>query len=379
MLLGGIIVGLIALVVLVVVHELGHAIVARRNGVVVEEFGVGFPPVAWQKKLRNKILLKLNWLPLGGYVKLQGEYDSANKEGDYGNASYWAKTKILMAGVLVNWIVAVVLLSIVALFGMPKVLPDQFFVASDMSTGDSYVTIAAIESDMPASIAGMEIGDKIVSVDGRNIKDVEEFIDLLKQDQNQSIDIAYIRSGSNIQHVDVQLGSETEKGIFGAGLGISETVKSTWSAPIVGFGTTVQFTVLTFQSLGDMAVNFVTGVVDQVSFDQNTRQEAAEHLSSASENVAGPIGLLGTIFPAAYSGGIVHILFLSGVISLSLAVMNALPIPALDGGRWLLMTVYRLRKKILTKEKEEQTQMIGFYVIMGLTLLVTFIDVAKIL
>src|ERR1700712_5695711 len=102
----GIITGVLALTFLVVVHELGHAISARRNGVVVEEFGIGFPPRAWSKKLKNKVLFSINWLPLGGFVKMQGEYDSSSKKGDYGAAGFWTKTKILLAGVFINWIKA---------------------------------------------------------------------------------------------------------------------------------------------------------------------------------------------------------------------------------------------------------------------------------
>ena len=90
----GILIGLFTLVILVVIHELGHAIVARRNGVIVEEFGIGFPPKAWAKKLKNGILFTINWLPVGGFVKLKGEHDSDDKKGDYGAASYWQKTKI---------------------------------------------------------------------------------------------------------------------------------------------------------------------------------------------------------------------------------------------------------------------------------------------
>src|SRR5688572_25983846 len=100
----GILTGLIILVLLVVVHELGHAIAARKNGVVVEEFGIGFPPKAWGRKLKNGILFTVNWLPLGGFVKLQGEHDAASKKGDYGAATYWQKTKILLAGVMINWL-----------------------------------------------------------------------------------------------------------------------------------------------------------------------------------------------------------------------------------------------------------------------------------
>ena len=122
----GIITGLFILVLLVVAHEFGHAIVAKRNGVAVEEFGVGLPPRAWQKKLKSGILFSVNWLPLGGFVKLQGENDSANKKGDYGAVSFFQKTKILLAGVTVNWLIAAVLLTILAFVGLPKILPNQF-------------------------------------------------------------------------------------------------------------------------------------------------------------------------------------------------------------------------------------------------------------
>src|SRR5580765_5293565 len=88
----GVVSGLLVLVFLVTVHELGHALAARRNGVVVEEFGVGFPPRAWGKKLKNGVLFTLNWLPLGGFVKLKGEHDSASKKGDYGAATYCQTT-----------------------------------------------------------------------------------------------------------------------------------------------------------------------------------------------------------------------------------------------------------------------------------------------
>ena len=113
----GIIIGLIVLTLLVAAHELGHAIVARRNGVIVEEYALGFPPKAIGKKVKKSFLGKnveyrINWLPLGGYVRMKGEYDASNKKGDYGAASYWAKTKILFAGVAVNWLVAALILTV---------------------------------------------------------------------------------------------------------------------------------------------------------------------------------------------------------------------------------------------------------------------------
>ena len=145
----GILVGLIILVLLVVVHELGHAIVARRNGVVVEEFGIGFPPAAkkWRPKksfLGKNVVFSLNWLPLGGFVKLKGEYDSAEGAGTYGGATFWVKTKILLAGVMMNWLTAALLFMILALVGMPKILPQQAVLPFDSRVERSALTVARV-------------------------------------------------------------------------------------------------------------------------------------------------------------------------------------------------------------------------------------------
>jgi regulator of sigma E protease len=117
----------------------------------------------------------------------------------------------------------------------------------------------------------------------------------------------------------------------------------------------------------------------QLSPDQTTRTHAQQNLQAAGSSVAGPIGILGTIFPAAEQAGPRQLIFLTAIISLTLAVMNALPIPALDGGRWFLMTLYRLRSKELTKEREEQIQGTGFMVLMAIVVIVTVADVGKLL
>ena len=167
MLLIGILTGLIILVFLVVIHELGHAIVAQRNGVVVEEFGIGFPPRAWAKKLKNGVLFTLNWLPLGGFVKLQGEHDSAEKKGDYGAATYWQKTKILLAGVLMNWLAAALIFTVLAVVGLPKILPNQFSIPSDTRLVTGPLNVALVEKDSPAQKAGLKVEDQILLVNGR--------------------------------------------------------------------------------------------------------------------------------------------------------------------------------------------------------------------
>ena len=375
-LLFGIIVGIIILVFLVVVHELGHAIVARRNGVVVEEFGIGFPPRAWAKKMKNGILFTLNYLPLGGYVKLQGEHDAADQKGDYGAATFWQKTRILLAGVLINWLTAALLLTVLAWTGLPKVIPNQFSVANDTTIIKKPIELTMVVKDSPADTAGLRTGDQIVRFDGQVIDFPAELSQAAKENRGEKVSIIYARGGVE-ETTQVTLRDNADEGYLGVGSGQREQIQASWSAPIVGVVTTAQFTWVTLQGLGDLLVNFVSGVVLQFSPDQAVREEAGDKLEKAGNNVAGPIGILGTIFPAAEQAGLTQLIFLTAIISLTLAVMNALPIPALDGGRWFTMTLFRLLKKPLTQEREEKIQATGFLILMGLIIIVTIADVGK--
>ncbi len=372
----GIALGLIILVFLVVVHELGHAIVAKRNGVVVEEFGIGFPPRAWKRKLKNGVVFSLNWLPLGGFVKLQGEHDAADKKGDYGAATFWQKTKILLAGVAINWVVAVVLLTILALTGLPKILPNQFSIASDTVVATQSVELTALTPDFPAEKAGLKTGDKIVRFAGQPVDSAQALIDLTKVNKGQQVEVIYNRGGAEAT-AKVQLRDDATGSIFGAGLGQRELMRSTWSAPIVGVVTTGQFTWATLQGLGNLVGNLASGLFLQLSPDQASRDQAGQNLKSVGDSVAGPIGILGTIFPAAERAGPTQLIFLTAIISLTLAVMNVLPIPALDGGRWFVTALFRVIKKQLTKDLEEKIQATGFIILMGLVVLVTIADVTK--
>ncbi len=374
----GIIVGLLILVMLVVVHELGHAIAARRNGVVVEEFGIGFPPRAWAKTLKNGVLFTLNWLPLGGFVKLQGEHDAANKKGDYGAASFWQKTRILLAGVTMNWIVAVLLLTILAWTGLPKVLPDQFSVANDTTISKQPVEAASVTKESPAEKAGLKVGDQITRFAGEPVVNPTSLVEQTKVNKGKTVKVIYTRKGVEYAtQVALRASNENGQGYLGVGPSQREQIYATWSAPIVGVVTTGQFTIVTLQGLGNLVANTAKGFVLQFSPDQTERTQAKTDLQSASDSVAGPVGILGTIFPAASAAGPTQLIFLSAIISLTLAVMNVLPIPALDGGRWFVMVLFRLLKKPLTKEREEKIQGAGFMVLMALVVVITVLDVTK--
>ncbi len=376
----GVIVGLLILAFLVVVHELGHAIVARRNGVVVEEFGIGFPPRAWSKKLKNGVLFTLNWLPLGGFVKLQGEHDSANKKGDYGAATFWQKTKILLAGVLINWLTAAVLLTILALTGLPKILPNQFSIPSDTKISSQPVEVAQVSKGSPAEKAGLQTGDKLVRFAGSSIATPDDLTVMTKSHKSQKVEIIYNRGG--VEHTATTTLRPDDgggQGYLGIASGQTSTIHATWSAPIVGVVTTGQLTALTFSGLGDMVANLGKGIAAQFSSDPQVKKAGSQEISTVQQSVAGPVGILGVIFPAAQREGMTQLVFLTAIISLTLAVMNVLPIPALDGGRWFTMALFRLMRRPLTKEREESIQAAGFLTLMTLIVLVTFADVSKII
>lgn len=379
-----VLIGLIILVMLVALHEFGHGIVARRNGVKVEEFGIGFPPRAkgWKVKksvLGDNVLYSLNWLPLGGFVKLKGEHDSANKQGDYGAASLWAKTKILLAGVVVNWLTAAVLLSVVAVAGIPKMIDNQFMIPGDTKVNTQPVTVGAVVKGLPAESAGIKTGDQIFRLAGVDIEEATQLTKTAEQHKGQTVEVLYKR-GDEEKTADIKLRAvnEDKKGYIGLAAGQRTTYQSTWSAPIVGLALTGQYTWHTLSSLGETLANFVVGLVQKISFSGQVREAGDAKLAEVGANVGGPVAILGMIFPAAREDGLVSLLLVSALVSLALAVMNALPIPALDGGRWFVTILYRvILKKSLTKEKEEKIHGTGMIVLLGLFLLVTVSDVFK--
>lgn len=384
MIIWGVLLGLFVLILLVVLHELGHAIVAKRNGVKVEEFGIGFPPAAkkWKVKrsfLGENVTFSLNWLPLGGFVRLKGEYDSAKGEGTYGGSTFWVKTKILLAGVVMNWITAIVLFMALAVIGMPKVLPNQVQLPFDTDVRRSPVTIAKITPNSPADKIGLKVNDELIKINGQSLTEAEKLPVITKQSSGKKVRVEYRRDGKE-SSVDAQLNDEKSakgSGYLGVIPGQTEKMYSTWSAPIVGVATTGQLSYETIKGVGVLLVKTVHGSIGQIFGSAESKESARADLTSASGSVAGPIGILGVLFPSVVNSGIEQIIFVAALISLTLAVMNILPIPALDGGRWFTMTIFRLFKKDLTKEREENIQATGMLILLILTILVTISDVGK--
>lgn len=366
--------GLVLFVGLVVVHEYGHFLAARRGGVEVEEFGIGFPPQAWGKKLKSGMMFTLNWLPLGGFVKLKGEHDSATEKGSFGAAPLKTKVKIMLAGVGMNLLTAFIIFTFLALIGMPRLIENQYTVANDTKVTRNEVLAGYVESDSPAAKAGLLVRDKIETISTSNsrveITSAPKLVETTKlfAGQKVSIDVSSQGKQKTLQTIlrskaEVQKSENTNspKGYFGVSP-IEYTVRrSTWSAPIVSVGIIKQFTTETFKGLGNALLNVVKG-----------------NGGEASKQVSGPVGIF-VILKDGSLLGIRFILMIIAVISLTLAIMNILPIPALDGGRLFVTLLYRFMNKPLSQSTEEKIHGTGFVVLMGLFVLITIVDVKRFL
>lgn len=398
----GVIIGLLILMGLIVAHEFGHFIMARRNGVRVKEFGIGFPPrmVAWTRnpkwqkgnkkekkwlrlpksewgKEQDSLIFSLNWLPIGGFCAMDGESDADTRPGTFGAASFWAKTKILFAGVVMNWLVAAVVLTVLAFTGMPQFLNNQFRIDNDSKIIGDGVTVHSVVEDSPAARAGFQAGDRLLKVADEEIVYPDTVTTYGSAHAGQEVQYLVERNGEQ-KTLTATLNPSGPEYALGIQMSYGQTfVRSTWSAPLVGVGTTLQLTGETFKGLGDLVWNLVSGVARQFSPNAAVREDGKNDLATVGDSVSGPVGIVGVMFPAFAQAGAANLAFLAALISVSLACMNVLPIPALDGGRWLLIAIYKLRGKKLTKETEERIVSRAFMVLLALIVIITVLDIVK--
>lgn len=435
----GIIVGFLVLTALVVLHEFGHFFMAKKNGVKVNEFGIGFPPraIAWihlpkdqvedfiknlpeekqnklpLAKIRQKLekntkskylwvrfpkseyeksqkylIFSLNYLPIGGFCAMDGESAADTKKGTFGATNFWQKTQILFGGVIMNWLTAIFIFTILAWTGMPQFLPNQFTVKDDAKMKVQPVIIQEVIKDSPAEKAGIKSQSQILRISEN--KDLSNAIDVLSP--NTVIEFNNTHRGKSTTYELITPTNEkylatatlNPEGSTQPSLGVSMKgsdsqflIHYTWSAPLVGLGTTAQLTKETFSGIGQLVANIFQGITRQFSSDNHLKEEGKQQINKVSESVSGPVGIIGNLFPAFTSAGPTNLAFLAAVISISLACMNVLPIPALDGGRWLLIGIYKLRKKKLKKETEEKIVGRAFLALLALSLFITILDILK--
>lgn len=373
------IIGLLMFIGLVLFHEFGHYIMARRNGIDVEEFGLGFPPRAKILRRRKGTVFSLNWLPLGGFVKLKGEHDSDTEKGSFGAATTAAKTKVMLAGVVMNLFAALVLFTIVALLGMPKLVDNQFTVASDTKItkeveNKGVVKIDYVVDGSPAANAGLKPEDRIVSINGQKIVEQDQLSEATSAHAGSPVTVVTDRNGSETSNEITLNETSPYLGVapYSAETGF-QVRRSTWSAPIVAVGVSKDFTVATFKGLGTALKGLGSTLAGLFTGNKEARQAGQDR---ASSQVAGPVGIFTVLYQISQEGfGLV--LFIVAIISLTLAIMNVLPIPALDGGRLFVMLFYRGIKKPLKAKTEERIHGTGFAVLMVLFIIITIVDVRR--
>jgi regulator of sigma E protease len=385
--------GFILFIGLVLVHEWGHYIAARRNGVEVEEFGLGFPPRAYGKKTKSGMILSLNWLPLGGFVKLKGEHDADTRAGSFGAASLLAKTKIMLAGVGMNLLVGLLVLTILAAIGMPKLITkedygqEQFTIASDTKVSRQEALLLYIEPGSPADKAGLKNLDVITALSNGQksyqIKTPAQLKQATQELAGQKVTLTMKHNGQTLNK-SLQLRSAAEveasikKGDPKGNLGVQpyslEFSRSTWSSPIVAVGLTGQLIELTAKGLGHAVAGLGSLIAGALTNNHEARVNGQE---AATAQIGGPVAIF-KILSGSGTLGLNYMLAIIALISLTLAFMNVLPIPALDGGR-LLVTLFSrgILKRPLSRAAEERIHGTGMAVLLGLIALITIVDVKR--
>lgn len=389
------ILGILLFIGLVLIHEWGHFYAARKSGVFVEEFGLGFPPRAWGRKLKGGTLLSLNWLPLGGFVKMRGEHDSDTRKGSFGSVNLWSKTKIMMAGVLMNLVAALVLLTILAWAGLPVLITpqtvgqDQFTVRSDTKLIKSEVFAGYVQPGSPADKIGLTNRDVITEVKGPagdfHITNIGQLHDATQALAGQRATVIFKRQNQNdlvskqiqlrsAQEVNASLKTDNPKGYLGVEPLPLQVRRSTWSAPVVAAGFSWQLTKLTFQGLGHALAGFGSWLAGIATFNHHERTNGA---AQASSQVGGPVAIVAILW--GYGAlGLNFMLLIIAVISLTLAIMNILPIPALDGGRLFMVLLSRgVFRRPLSQAMEERLVGASMALLLALFALITIVDVKR--
>ena len=360
--------------VLVFAHELGHFLTAKKFGVKAEEFGFGYPPrivgiyrnsagqwkIVWgsrEVKDAPGTVYSLNLLPLGGFVKIKGEDDNGDKAVDsFAAKKIWQRATMLSAGVVMNIVLAMFLIIIGFMIGIPQVIDG---VDARAKILDERIQIVEVMKGSPAETAGVQMGDIIKNIDGvefSNYFDLQSYVD---SHVNQELNYLIERGGQEVGViVTPEIRPETEKG--GIGVSITETgiVKYPWHLAIwEGIKTTFYLFWVILVAFYELFKNLFVG--------QGLTQE-----------LTGPVGIAVLTGQVAHMG-FVYILQFTALFSINLAIINFLPIPALDGGRVLFLIIEKIKGSPVKRELEAALHNIGFALLMLLVIVVTYRDVLK--
>ena len=329
------------LAVVVLVHEWGHFATAKAMGIQVNEFALGFPPRLFSFR-KGETVYSLNLLPLGGFVKLEGENDPS-KPRSLASKGVGTRFLVLVAGPFMNAVLAIVLLTGLFMFTLDE------------------LQVGVVSEDSPAEKAGVLSGDVILRVDGDKVKDFDTLASLINAAKGREIEWLIRRDGVEtpvrlVPHLDPPEG----QGATGITVRIganhkASPVRPPWEALVLG----LKRTGLVLEAMKDEFGGWVS--------------------QGKTPDVAGPIGIAQVTGEVAREGGLVSLIPLAALFSISLAIFNILPIPALDGGRIAFVVLEWLRRgKRIPPEKEGLVHLVGFMVLIALIVTISYNDVVRI-
>ncbi|MBV8639508.1 MAG: site-2 protease family protein [Candidatus Eremiobacteraeota bacterium] len=353
---------LVMLSILVVLHEFGHFIVARRNGVKVNEFAVGMgPKLAGWRSPRSGTLYSLRALPIGGYCSMEGEDNKTSEAeqqreyrekpidagGNFQSKSPWRRLGIIVAGPVANFILAYIILLLGALaFGIPSDRIDR-------------AVVTEVVPNTPAAKAGLQPGDRIVAVNinGSSVGDASKLIDTIHASLGKPMNVTYARSGAQttIHVVPAPCPQNAKQGCIGF---VPEPAFER-----VGFVKSVEYSGIEYANVADQTVSQLGLLVT--------------HFTKYAGQVSGVVGM-GQAAGVIQDFGWGPYFALAATISFALGLFNLLPFPALDGGRAVFIIAELLRGKPVDPEKEALVHIAGFAALMALMVLVAFHDIARI-
>ena len=324
---------IIVFLLVVLLHEGGHFMAAKASDIKVNEFAVGMGPKIFQKK-KGETLYTLRAIPMGGYCAMEGEDSHSQDSRSFGSAPVYKRMIVVVAGAFMNFVLAIVIFTITSLF-----------------LGVQTTQVASLMDNMPAKSAGIMPGDRIVSIDNKETKTFAEIIDAINDSKNDQVEVKVLSDG-----IDKEFKVNTFKDKEGRKLiGFTPIIKRSLLTSIsAGFKTTFQVVEGVFKALSML----ITG-------------------KAGLNNLSGPVGVIKTIGKSTKQG-IISLLFITGLISANLGVINLLPIPALDGGKFVLLLVEAIRKKPVNEKFETFINLAGFVFLIGLMIFITvFVDLRR--
>lgn len=334
---------------LIIVHELGHFLVARWSGVRVLRFSIGFGP-RLLTRTRGDTEYAVSAIPLGGYVKMAGEQrgEESQQPWEYLSKPIGTRAKIVFAGPFVNYLVALVTLWVVFVIGYPELMP----------------VVGKLMDDMPAKAAGLQVGDRIQAVGNQPIRTWEEMTKLIYQSPGVPLTFRIARAGQALsvtmtpkpKPITDPFGHAKTVGLIG--IAPSGAFESHRVGPIAAIGRTIrqqnEWTAQTMVALWSMA----TGKL------------------SVRESVTGPIGIV-YLTSEAVRMGFAPLLYLMSLFSLSLAIFNVFPIPILDGGHLLFLAIEQLRGRPVSLNVQERSSQVSLALLLTLVLIICINDVNR--